>query len=302
MWNNIPPANANMNKFERLMDYKGHLERLAQATKVINTKKPKVPSFFNKRVKSPSEKEDKNLKIYYENRLLFYKLYDIRTKYSPYSACLNIPSKCPAYELLSYHRLKKDKIIYRENNKLYKRFAFIKPTLHLDKYEKDYQYKLYLESNISQNKNRKNPNLDFVEFESFNKRIKGRPIHKILKSKKLQRAYSTNNSLENSKISKDIIMPNLTMNYKRNNRIKFFNRTEMENNINDIYLYEKIKKKRPNSCKPNIIVIKREIQDESNAFSSDNIFSSSRKNKRNKPISCKTRSNGSYSTNMITSS
>ena len=45
MWNNIPPANTNMNKFECLMAHKGHLERLAQARKVINNKKPKTPSF-----------------------------------------------------------------------------------------------------------------------------------------------------------------------------------------------------------------------------------------------------------------
>lgn len=30
MWNNITHGNTNMNKFERLMEHKGHLERLAQ--------------------------------------------------------------------------------------------------------------------------------------------------------------------------------------------------------------------------------------------------------------------------------
>lgn len=38
MWNNITHGNTNMNKFERLMEHKGHLERLAQTRNVIDTK------------------------------------------------------------------------------------------------------------------------------------------------------------------------------------------------------------------------------------------------------------------------
>ena len=68
-------------------------------------------------------------------------MYEIRKKFSPYSACLNIPSQCPAYELLSYHRLKKNNVINKENYKLYKRFTFAKPTLNVDKLYQDYQYK-----------------------------------------------------------------------------------------------------------------------------------------------------------------
>ena len=40
-------------------------------------------------------------------------------KTSPYNQINNIPSKCPAFELLSYHRLKKNKKIKKVNNKLH---------------------------------------------------------------------------------------------------------------------------------------------------------------------------------------
>ena len=48
MWNLIS-GNANMNKFERLMNHRGHLERLIKSKKVINTEKPKIPSFIFKK-------------------------------------------------------------------------------------------------------------------------------------------------------------------------------------------------------------------------------------------------------------
>ena len=172
MWNNIPPANTNMNKFECLMMHKGHLERLAQARKVINTKKPKTPSFYLKGFKNVGIRKERALKIQYENKVLFDRMCEITKKYSPYSACLNIPSQCPAYELLSYHRLKKNNVLTTENKKLYKRFTFTRPTLNTDRLNKEYQYNKYLENNISQNKNRVNPNLDFIEFSKFNKRIR----------------------------------------------------------------------------------------------------------------------------------
>ena len=158
MWNNILPANTKMNKFECLMVHKGHLERLAQARKVINTKKPKIPSFLLKGIRNQGIAKEREMKIQYENRVLFNRMYEISKNFSPYSKNLNIPSHCPAYELLSYHRLKKNRIIKVENNKLYKRFNFAKPTLTADKLNQEYEYNQYLESNISQNKNRVNPN------------------------------------------------------------------------------------------------------------------------------------------------
>ena len=167
MWNNIPPANTSMNKFECLMTHKGHLERLAQIKKVVNTKKPKVPSFLSKGIRNPGITKERELKIQYENKIIFDRMYEIRKHFSPYSAELNIPSKCPAYELLSYHRLKKNRVIRKENNKLYKRFTFTKPTLNAEKFNQEYQYYQYLESNISQNKNRVNPNLDFINDTKF---------------------------------------------------------------------------------------------------------------------------------------
>jgi len=307
MWNNIPPANTNMNKFECLMVHKGHLERLAQITKVVNTKKPKIPSFLSKGIRDPGIRKEKELKVRYENKIIFDRMYEIRKKYSPYSACVNIPFKCPAYELLSYHRLKKNKVIQKENNKLYKRFTFTKPTLNAEKLHKEYQYKQYLESNISQNKNRVNPNLDFIEFERFNKRIKNynpdaRKNNRKINIKIDSSLQNSNSSYDNNK--NEVVIPSLT-NYNYNNNLEWFsNNTDDNDDIIDnnfIDFKEHMKQKRPNSSRPTAIVINREIQDNSKVFNSEYLGNNSRKTHRNKPASGKTRTNGSFSTNIMTS-
>ena len=164
MWNNTI-GNTNMNKFERLMEHKGHLERLAQTKKVINTNNPLTPSFYVKKMINRGLKMEKALKINYENIKIYNKMYQIKAKNSPYSACENVPSKCPAFELLEYHRKKKSGVILTENNKLYKRFTTTKSTFNIQKLEKEYEYSKYLQKNISQNKNRINPNLEFVVFD-----------------------------------------------------------------------------------------------------------------------------------------
>ena len=221
MWNNIPPANTKMNKFECLMVHKGHLERLAQARKVINTKKPKIPSFLLKGIRNQGIAKEREIKIQYENRVLFNRMYEISKNFSPYSKNLNIPSRCPAYDLLAYHRLKRNRIIKVENNKLYKRFNFAKPTLNSEKLNQEYQYNQYLESNISQNKNRVNPNLEFVDYEKFNKRIKNINSASTKHNRKIM--INLDKSLQNSKNildninSKSELMPSLTnYNYKQN--------------------------------------------------------------------------------------
>ena len=306
MWNNIPPANTKMNKFECLMVHKGHLERLAQARKVINTKKPKIPSFLLKGIRNQGIAKEREMKIQYENRVLFNRMYEINKHFSPYSKNLNIPSHCPAYELLSYHRLKKNRIIKVENNKLYKRFNFAKPTLNSEKLNQEYQYNQYLESNISQNKNRVNPNLAFVDYEKFNKRIKN--INSASTKHNRRIMINLDKSLQNSKNildninSKSELMPSLTnYNYKQN-MDWISNITENEPIINNnIDFKERIKQKRPHSSKPTAIVINREFINDSKVFNSEQLGNNSNKLNRNKPASGKTRTNGSYSTNIMTS-
>jgi len=306
MWNNIPPANTKMNKFECLMVHKGHLERLAQARKVINTKKPKIPSFLLKGIRNQGIAKEREMKIQYENRVLFNRMYEINKHFSPYSKNLNIPSHCPAYELLSYHRLKKNRIIKVENNKLYKRFNFAKPTLTADKLNQEYEYNQYLESNISQNKNRINPNLAFVDYEKFNKRIKN--INSASTKHNRRIMINLDKSLQNSKNildninSKSELMPSLTnYNYKQNMEW-ISNITDNEPIINNnIDFKERIKQKRPHSSKPTAIVINREFINDSKVFNSEQLGNNSNKLNRNKPASGKTRTNGSYSTNIMTS-
>ena len=306
MWNNIPPANTSLNKFECLMNHKGHLERLAQTTAVINNKTPKTPSFLKRKIRDAGVRMERYLKILYENKIISNRMEEISKKKSPYSPSLNIPSQCPAFELLGYHRLKINKVIDRENNKLYKRFTFTKPTLNSDKLNQEYKYNKYLEYNISKNKNRINPNLDFIEFEKFNRRLLTQ--HLTLSKKRRKRNIKLENIEENSKRlfnnKKDYIIPNLTTNFQ--NRTNILSNTEFEDNVfnnsNEMKSFKKNDSlKRPNSCKPNIIVINREIQDNSKVFNSDYLFNNSNKRHKSKPGSGKTRTNGSYSTNIMTS-
>lgn len=297
MWNNITHGNTNMNRFERLMEHKGHLERLAQTKKVINTNNPKIPSFISKRMINPGSRMERALKIHYENQVIYNRMYEINNKNSPYSACMNIPLKCPAYELLTHHRLKKNNVIQTENNKLYKRFTFARPTYNAQNLEKEYKYSKYLENNISKNRNRINPNLDFISFEKFNQKIKNRSFYRKTSKKLKSNNFSLNNSLERSQScysSKKKLMPSLTMNHNTNE--EWFKESDY---INTNYA-ERPKLSRPNSCKPNII-INREYQETSDTFSNEPAFSVSHKTYKNKPASGKTRTNGSYSTNVMTS-
>ena len=305
MWNNITHGNTNMNRFERLMEHKGHLERLAQTKKVISTNNPKVPSFISKKMINPGSRMERALKIHYENHVVYNRMYEINNKNSPYSACLNVPSKCPAYELLTHHRLKKNNVIQTENNKLYKRFTLARPTYNAQKLVKEYKYSKYLENNISKNRNRINPNLDFISFEKFNQKIRNRSFYRKSSKKLKSNNISLNNSLERSQScysSKKQLMPSLTMNHNMNKEWFKKNAYDNINNINNINTNyaERRKLSRPNSCKPNII-INREYQETFDTFSNEPAFNISHKTYKNKPASGKTRTNGSYSTNVMTS-
>ena len=307
MWNNITHGNTNMNKFERLMEDKGHLERLTQAKKVINTKNPITPSFITKKMINPGTKMERAMKINYENHLIYNRMYGISCKNSPYSACMNIPSKCPAYELLTYHRLKKKCVILTENNKLYKRFTFAKPTFTTRKLSKEYEYSKYLQKNISENGNRANPNLEFVGFSKFNERIKSFSVNgkKFKKMKLKLLLINSNNSLINSierprscYNSKKQLIPNFAMYNTENCSKKCIHNKSYNDSI------QKPKLKRPNSCRHNIVINREVIDNEKDIFNELPINNESKKTQKTqgtKPASGKTRTNGSYSTNIMTS-
>jgi len=243
-----------MNRFERLMEQKGHLERLSQIKKVVNTKNPKTPSFISKKMINPGSRMERALKIHYENQVIYNRMYDIRNKKSPYSAYMNIPSKCPAYNLLTYHRLRKNYTIKTENEKLFKIFAFARPTYNVQKLDQEYEYSKYLENNISKNRNRINPNLEFISFEKFNKKIRNRSFYGKIKKLKSNN-ISLNDSFEKAQSyysTRKSLMPSLTIYHNINE--EWFKKFQFDNNINSIGNIESLKLKRLNSCKPNIVI------------------------------------------------
>lgn len=296
MWNLIS-GNASMNKFERLMNHKGHLERLAQSKKVIKTKQPKIPSFISKKKRNMGTKIEKALKICYQNKVLYNKMYEIQHKLSPYSKQMNVPSRCPAFESLKHNNIRRKIYIKNENNKLYVRFANAKPTYNILSLLNGYEYNKYLENNISQNNNRTNPNLDFVSFEKFNNIIRNKSF--INKTKR--KLYLMNKNFNSS----NDILYNKNSNKRRNKYISLKNLdyNEISHNLKD-YNNEinKLKLNRPNSCKPNFITINRDLKDNSDILSSiDKVNNISYKTSIKKPSSGKARTNVSNSTKALTS-
>lgn len=282
----ITHGNTNMNRFERLMEHKGHLERLALTKTGINTKTPLTPSFIAKRYIDKGIRMERNMKIKYENKVIFNRMYDIQKHTSPYSACKNIPSKCPAYELFSYHRLKKWDDINFENNKLRKRFTYAKPTYSNQKQLQEYKYTQYLENNISQNRNRINPNLDFVSFEKFENNLK----------KQREKSNKSNRNKNNKSFS------SLNNSFEDNYKSCYSKQTEYNINKNEEWFKESRTNSsfrkpltRPNSCKPNIAISREIANNQSEIYSKYNNTSV-----KTKPGSGKTRTNGSASTNVLT--
>ena len=279
MWH-IHHGNTIMNRFERLMEHKGHLERLAQIKTGINNKTPKTPSFIEKRMIEPGSRMERALKIKYENQVIYKRMFDLMNKLSPYNPIKTKPSKCPAFELLTYHRLKKNIDIKKVNNKLHNRYLSAKSTYNTNKLNEEYKFCQYLEKNISENNNRANPNIEFISFNKFNKNI-------INCSKYLKKRC--NSSLNNS-------MEQFESYYSTKNNVLNYNKNDewfKDNNK----ISKKNKFRRPNSCKPTLAVSK-DIQ-ESEQYT-EQFNNTSSKSYKTKPTSGKTRTNGSVSTNVMT--
>ena len=298
MWNLIS-GNTNMNKFERLMNHKGHLERLAQSKKTINTKKPKTPSFFAKKKINAGLRLERALKILYENKVLFGKMYDIHNKMSPYSAKINLPSKCPAFVSLPNQKYREKVAISNENKKLFNRLAYAKSSYNILRLANDYKYNQYLENNISKNNNRTNPNLNYITYENFNKRIRSKSF--IDKTKK--KLYNCKKNSLKGHIGQNSCKTlfynyydDMAKTYENNNNSNGIN-NEISNGNNK----KRLKLRRPNSCRNYIFGKNIQIQENSNILSCDTGYSVSHSNYKNKPNSSKTRTNVSYSTKAITS-
>lgn len=313
MWN-VRQTNANMLRFEQLMYHKGHLERLAQTKTGIDDNGPKTPEFLLRALGSKGMKANKELTRKYINRVIFNRMYEIQNKFSPYSACRNVPAKCPAYEKLSENRIRKWDEIYTENNKLYKRFTFARPTYNKQKLNEEYNYHKYLENNIKQNKNTTNPNIEFIPYKRFDRKLKNKIFRDTKKGKNYFRSKSNANinCCEDFKINCKNYYTELCgddNSFQKNNYNNTFN--EFNNDKNEEWFKDsmmanedggrsiKRKFKRPHSSKPNIIIT-REIGNYSGIYS--NYINSTMYNKnKSKPNSGKTRTNGSASTNYPTS-
>lgn len=172
MWNVTNYGNLNMNKFERLMSHKGHLERIACTRKMIDTKRPIIPSFLQSKFYKKRHQYEKNLIVDYQNKVIMDKMIYISKHRSPYSQQENIPKRCPAFEKTIYNKNKYQNFVDIENQKLKKRFMSARPhykSKNLDTEYNDCTKKI--EKNISENRNFRNPNINFATPAQFKKNL-----------------------------------------------------------------------------------------------------------------------------------
>lgn len=172
MWN-VTFTNPNLNKWHRLLEHKGHLERMTLAKKMIDDSKPDQPKFFKNGAANIASKREWKRKINIDNIILYNKMYELSVHPSPYNKILNKPQECPAFKKMSYNKWRKAKDLEIENRKLKKRFTSAKPSINAKKLDDEYNnYNVYLKNNIKKGKGEKNPNLGFVTWSAFKKNLK----------------------------------------------------------------------------------------------------------------------------------
>lgn len=327
----ISQVNTPMNFFERLKDHKGHLERLVQTRTHLDDHAPPPPSFLAKKLICRGVRMDKKMKIEHENQVIYTRMAEIQSKTSPYSRVFK-PSACPAYQLITYHRLKKQNQIYNENNYLHRKFLFAKTHYSTRQLNEDYKYQQYLEKNISENVNRTNPNLDFVTFKQFNQNLIKEKNKNLFKGgfyrtmkdypvsacpNRIQgwgnfgnnegNIMKTNGNNSKHTLSINIGNENSKNYFTLDNSFELKFKKEKSNNKrpkSSCLARKKLSKlnTRPNSCKPGI-AIDREIQENdypSKNYCTTNIGSKITEGGKGKPLSGKSRVNGSESTNINT--
>ena len=165
-------TNTNCNNWNRLMEHRGHLERIALAKKMIDTKTPNQPKFFKEAACKKAMKKEFNRQIDIDNNILYKKMYELKIHHSPYAKELNIPQPCPAFESLSYNKWRRQKVIEKENGKFKNRLLSAKTAYRTQKYLDDYKYTEYLEKNISKGAKERNPNLNFTTYNGFKNNLK----------------------------------------------------------------------------------------------------------------------------------
>ena len=190
--------NNPMNKFNKFINHKGHIERLYTSKSVIKNKSPLIPSFILKGIKPKGL--EKKFKISYENENLFKKLVEIFKTNSKYNRLKIKPAKCPAFERKGYFQIKKIKDIIHENNSFYKVLKRSKSTMNYSKIENDFLNSRYYKKNISKNNVVHNPNLLFATYQEFNKNLKNRMKEFVNQTTvSIRRRAGINQSSNNSK-------------------------------------------------------------------------------------------------------
>ena len=233
MWNTI--QNPSLNSYYQFIDHKGHLERMMIMKPEIDTATPFIPKFFQNHAGSIFSSYEKRRQINLDNKYLYNKFYQINLHPSRYSKEKNIPSRCPAFESLTYNKKKYYQNIDTENKKLKKRFINTRPVVNYKKFERDFQRSLGYKKNISNTSDNKFPNLRFATFHNFQKKIMN-----ILENDEVD-VNKKSLILKKMKINDDFYKRPMSASVKFNNSKKLFSNYNKNTNksINIKYEHKK---------------------------------------------------------------
>lgn len=167
MWNTIY-GSTSYEKYHSFKTHVGHIERLASAKPVIDTRTPHNPSFlWNQRIKYCIKREQ-HVKSDYDNKNLYGRMEDIGHKYSRYSKYNNMP----LYTFSAKSKFKNrtiQKNIAKENMKMHGRLHSAKPAYSNNNYKAHYEKNCYLNQQISNFA--PNPRINYATLSQFNKHL-----------------------------------------------------------------------------------------------------------------------------------
>ena len=156
-------------------------------------------------------------------------MHELSTKPSPYSPCMNIPSRCPAFDrnAIEFKKRKNQSDITNSNKKLRKRFQSAKPTYNTKQMMKESSYNDYLKHNISNFTI--NPNIKYATYNQFKKNltiaIERETINPYYDSKHDVSCFtSINNNKDNNNFSTiSAVRPNSSRTYVQRTILHIYN-------------------------------------------------------------------------------
>jgi hypothetical protein len=161
MWS-LRYQNRWCNEINREKDHIEHIERVILAKPHIENTEPFRPSMFIRKMMNGNterglmDQEKKKNNITLGGRLD--KIFNSHSIFHPSKIKIK---RCPAFQSTGFKERYFSKSLKKNNNNFYTRIRSSKTLYPIEKFQRDYEKKSYLEHNISQNRDFRNPSLMF---------------------------------------------------------------------------------------------------------------------------------------------